>query len=157
MTNRFRLCMVMLLATGIALSQTQKPDPGLVQSLTKQLGVTPAQATGGAGAIFSLAKTNLSAEDFAKIAGVVPGMNGFIQAAPKQPADGAASAASALGPLTGGSSAGAAGGLLSLGGSFKSLGLSPQMASQFAPVIQQYLSHKGGGGIASIFSKAVGL
>jgi hypothetical protein len=150
--------MVMLLATGIALSQTQKPDPGLVQSLTKQLGVTPAQATGGAGAIFSLAKTNLSAEDFAKIAGVVPGMNGFIQAAPKQPADGAASsAASALGPLTGGSSAGAAGGLLSLGGSFKSLGLSPQMASQFAPVIQQYLSHKGGGGIASIFSKAVGL
>jgi hypothetical protein len=47
--------------------------------------------------------------------------------------------------------------LLSLGGTFKKLGMSPQMATQFAPVIQKYLSSKGGSGVASIFGKAIGL
>jgi len=152
------LSTLVLVLTSIAFCQSKAPDPGLVNSLTSQLGVTPQQATGGAGAIFSLAKSQLSAQDFGKIASVVPGMNGFLNAAPAPQADAASSAASALGPLTGGgASGGAASGLLSLGGAFKSLGLSPQMATQFAPVIQKYLSSKGGSGIASIFGKAVGL
>jgi hypothetical protein len=158
MKRCIRLSTLVLALTCLALSQSKAPDPGLVNSLTKQLGVTPEQATGGAGAIFSLAKNNLSAQDFGKIASVVPGMNGFLNAAPAPQADAASSAASAIGPLTGGgASAGAASGLLSLGGAFNSLGLSPQMATQFAPVIQKYLSSKGGSGIASIFGKAVGL
>jgi hypothetical protein len=153
-----RLFTFAFVVTCVAFCQSKAPDPGLVNSLTKQLGVTPEQATGGAGAIFSLAKNNLSAQEFGKIASVVPGMSGFLNAAPAPQADAASSAASALGPLTGGgASGGAASGLLSLGSSFKSLGLSPQMATQFAPVIQKYLSSKGGSGIASIFGKAVGL
>jgi hypothetical protein len=131
--------------------------------LTKQLGVTPQQATGGAGAIFSLAKNNLSSADFGKLASAVPGMGGFLNAAPKPQNDAASSAASsaasALGPVTGGAAGGAAanaGGLLSLGSSFKSLGLSPEMATKFAPVMQQYLASKSGK-VASIFSKAVGM
>ena len=35
----------------------QAPNPDLVGKLTKELKVTPEQATGGAGAIFSLAKS----------------------------------------------------------------------------------------------------
>jgi hypothetical protein len=82
--------------------------------------------------------------------------------------------ASALGQITGGgadaskaagsAAAGAAGGavgagsgLMSLGSSFQSIGLSPDMATKFAPVMQQYLASKGGPGVASSFASAVGL
>ena len=40
----------------------------LVNLLTRQLSVTEKQAEGGAGSIFQVAKNNLSAEDFSKIA-----------------------------------------------------------------------------------------
>jgi len=156
---------------GFAQAAAKQPDPGLVGMLTKQLGVTPEQATGGAGAIFSLAKNNLSSADFGTLASAVPGMGGFLKAAPKPQNDAAgsaaSSAASALGPLTGGAAGSATGGaaggaaanasgLLSLGSAFKSLHLSPEMATKFAPVMQQYLAGKGGK-VASIFSKAVGM
>jgi hypothetical protein len=160
----FMFILVMFTGTHVfAQAAAKAPDPGLVGMLTKQLGVTPQQATGGAGAIFSLAKNNLSSADFSKIASAVPGMGSFLNAAPKPQNDAtssaASSAASALGPLAGGASGGAAAnatGLLGLGSSFKSLGLSPEMATKFAPVIQQYLASKGGG-VASIFSKAIGM
>jgi len=154
------LTLTVLSAQAFVFAQAaaKPPDPGLVGMLTKQLGVTPEQATGGAGAIFSLAKSNLSSADFGKIASAVPGMGGFLNAAPKPQNDAASSAASALGPLTGGAAgaAGGASGLLSVGSAFKSLGLSPEMATKFAPVMQQYLASKGGS-LASIFSKAVGM
>lgn len=160
----FMFALLLFAGTHVfAQAAAKQPDPGLVGMLTKQLGVTPEQATGGAGAIFSLAKNNLSSADFGKLASAVPGMGGFLNAAPKPQNDAASSAASALGPLTGGAAGGAAGGaganasgLLSLGSSFKSLHLSPEMATKFAPVIQQYLTTKGGS-VASIFSKAVGM
>ena len=38
----------------------QPASPELVGQLTKELSVTPQQATGGAGALFSLTKTKLS-------------------------------------------------------------------------------------------------
>lgn len=172
----FVVAFVLVVLTSSAWAQAAPaaatPDPGLVGALTKQLGVTQAQATGGAGALFSLAKNNLSAADFSKISSTVPGMDGFLNAAPKTGqagAEPASSAASNLGPLSGaagaagstGSSAASAapsaGGLLSLGNSFKSLGMSPDMATKFAPVVQQYLGSKGGSGVASIFSKAIGM
>jgi hypothetical protein len=53
--------------------------------------------------------------------------------------------------------AGAGGGLMSLGSQFQSIGLSPDMATKFAPVMQQYLSSKGGPSVASSFGSAVGL
>jgi hypothetical protein len=163
--------LVMFTSTAWAQARTAAtPDPGLVGMLTKQLGVTQTQATGGAGALFSLAKDNLSSADFSKISSVVPGMNGFLKAAPKTEQGSAApatSAASNLGPLSGAANAAGAsaasaasnagGGILSLGNSFKALGMSPDMATKFAPVVQQYLGGKGGSGVASIFSKAVGI
>jgi hypothetical protein len=51
----------------------------LVGSLTKDLGVTPEQARGGAGSLFSLAKGKMPAADFAS---AVPGMDGLLEAAP---------------------------------------------------------------------------
>ena len=73
-------CVFVLLA--VVTGQAQAPNPAtkaaknpsseLINQLTQQLSVTPKQAAGGAGTLFGLAKSNLSANDFGKIAAVVP-------------------------------------------------------------------------------------
>jgi Protein of unknown function VcgC/VcgE (DUF2780) len=140
---------------GIVLVQAQapaaaNPNPDLVGKLTQQLGVTPAQATGGAGALFGLAKTKLSPEQFSKVAAAVPGMNGFLKAAPAA-GSGGSSAMGSLGSMV----PGKAGGLASLAGSFNSLGMSPSMVTKFAPVLENYVGSKGGASTASLLAGAL--
>jgi Protein of unknown function VcgC/VcgE (DUF2780) len=138
---------------------TATGNSDLVSQLTSQLNITPQQATGGAGAIFGLAKTRLSPEQFSKIAAAVPGMNGLLHAAPRTPTAGTPSATSgsAVGSLSSLGSAvpGNAGGLASLATSFHSLGLSPGMAGKFVPVLQQYVGAKGGSNTAAMFAGAL--
>ena len=80
--------LVFAVLLGIAQAQnsvkaaSKAPSPELVGDLTKQLSITPTQATGGAGALFGLAKSRLGAAALATFAAVVPGMNGFLKAAP---------------------------------------------------------------------------
>jgi len=133
---------------GIASSHAQNPE--LVGQLTKQLSVSSAQASGGAGALFNLAKSRLSSDEFSKVAGAVPGMDGLLQAAPKADSGGS----SALGSL-GAKLPGGAGGLASVAGSFNSLGLSPDMATKFVPVITKFLESKGGASVGSLFAGAM--
>ncbi len=152
-----RVIVCLLLMIGVAGAQlpdvTKKtataPDPDLIGKLTKELNVSPKQATGGAGAIFGLAKTQLKPAEFSKLAAAVPGMDGFLKAAPS------AKTGSSLGSLESVLPSGSAGGLASLAGSFKSLGLSPDMATKFVPVMQDYLKSKGGSGVASLLSGAL--
>jgi len=145
------LCSIFLVAVLCAQAPTAKnpkyPDPELISQLSNGLKVTPDQATGGAGAIFGLVKSHLSAGDFSKLAAVVPGMGGFLNAAPSP------GGASAMGSLPGMPTS--AGGLASLAGSFQSLGLSPSMIGKFAPIMQNYIGKKGGSGLASLFSGAL--
>jgi hypothetical protein len=70
---------VFIAAQTIPAFSLQPPSPELVGDLTKGLSITPQQATGGAGALFGLAKSQLSAADFGKIAAVVPGMGNFSE------------------------------------------------------------------------------
>jgi hypothetical protein len=154
-------CLLVLLAVVAGQAQAQNsvtsvaksPSPELVGDLTKQLSITPAQATGGAGALFGLAKSRLSAPDFSKISAVVPGMNGLLKAAP------AASSLSSggLSGISGLSKSlpGGAGGLASVASSFQKLGLSPDMISKFAPVLTQFVQAKGGSSVASLLSGAL--
>jgi len=60
---------------------------GLVDMLVSQLGVTSDQATGGAGAIFNLAKERLAPDEFSQIAGAVPGIDSMMGAAPTAAAE----------------------------------------------------------------------
>jgi len=119
--------------------------PGLVNTLVQQLGITPEQATGGAGSIFSMVKQGMNSTDFAKVSNAVPGMDQLLAAAPGQaaPSSGMTGlmglAASALGR-----SGGSLGNLASLAGSFQSLGLNSGMISQFIPVILQAVQSQGG-------------
>ena len=133
---------------GLAEGQGGAPSPELVGMLTKELNVTPEQATGGTGALFGLAKSRLKPEEFSQVSDAVPGMDGFLKAAPNQ---GGGSALGSLGSVL----SGGPGGLASVAGSFGSLGLSPDMVSKFIPVIAQYVQSKGGASVASLLIGAL--
>lgn len=153
-------CVFAVLALAAASAQTQggittaakSPSPALVGQLSKQLSITPTQATGGAGTLFGLAKSRLSAPEFSKIAAVVPGMNGLLKAAPAaRPASGGLSGISGLSSgLPGG-----AGGMVSAATSFQKLGLSPDMAPKFVPILTQYVQSRGGANVGSLLSKGL--
>ena len=55
----------------------------LVGLLTDQLGVTQDQATGGAGALFKMAKDNLSENDFGTVKNALRGIDTLMQSAPE--------------------------------------------------------------------------
>ncbi len=147
LTLLFMLAVPSSLAQSTA-SKKEAPSPELVDQLTKGLSVTPAQATGGAGALFSLAKGRLSASDFSKVASVVPGMNGFLKAAP--PAEKSSGLSDLTSALPGG-----LGGLASTATSFQKLGLSPDMVGKFVPILTQFVQSKGGANVASLLSGAL--
>jgi len=100
------------------------------------------------GALFGLAKSRLKPEEFIQVSDAVPGMDGFLKAAPKQ------STGSPLGSVTS-ALPGEAGGLASVAGSFKKLGLSPDMVSKFVPVLTQFVHSKGGATAASLLAGAL--
>jgi hypothetical protein len=128
---------------------TKNPSPELVGNLTKELSITPEQAIGGSGALFGLAKTRLKPEDFTKVAGAVPGMDGLLKAAPKPKSKkGVAGALGAMGDVL----PGQAGGLASAAGAFQSLGLSPAQMIKFVPIMTQFVNLKGGAGVGNLLS-----
>jgi len=116
---------------------------GLVSLLTGNLGVTTPQAEGGAGAILSYAKQQLSPGDFTKVAGAVPEMDGLLKAAPQTPTSGLSKAMGGASSMLGGGAAKAEG-LASVGESFSKLGMQPDMVNKFVPTILQYVESNGG-------------
>jgi len=114
---------------------------GLVNTLSKKLGVSNDQAMGGAGALFGLAKKAMSSSEFAKVSESIPGMESLLAAAPK--ASGMAEKLGGLGAMMGGDAEKATG-LASVAGSFSKLGLSPDMAGKFVPEILDYAKSSGG-------------
>jgi hypothetical protein len=146
---------VALAASGLAIhAQTTGAEgtanPELVGNLAKTLNATPKQAEGAAGALFGLAKSRLKPEDWTKVAGAVPGMDGLLAAAPVVGAGGAAGAASAV---TGGKAA--ASGLGSLAGAFSALNLSPSLASKAVPVLTQFVTKSGGADVGKLLAGAL--
>jgi len=93
----------------------------LLGLLTNQLGVSSDQALGGAGAIFSSAQQNMSADDFSSLADAVPGFGEMLSAAPEtEPGDDM------------------------LGAAFKALGMETDMVKSFMPIVLGYVDRTGG-------------
>lgn len=130
-------------------TKVSNPSPELVGQLTKKLSITPEQAIGGSGALFGLAKTKLKPDDFLKVSNAVPGMDGLLNAAPK--VDTSNDPLSSMGSML----PGKAGSIASLAGSFKQLGMSPQMVTKFLPVMTQFVKVKGGTEVAGLLSGAL--
>ena len=146
------LLVAMTLSSAALLAQTGAPgiaNPALVDSLAKELGSTPQQAEGAAGALFGLAKTRLNPADWSKVAGAVPGMDGLLQAAPAPPTG---TGTTGLGALT---SAAGLGGLSSVAGSFTKLGLSPAMVAKAIPVLTSFVTKSGGAGVGQLLAGAL--
>src|SRR3954469_19790885 len=59
-----------------------KASPELVKALSTEIGGTAEQSAGAAGALFSVAKSRLKAEEFAQVSKAVPGMSSLLKAAP---------------------------------------------------------------------------
>ena len=127
---------------GANVGNAQTSD--LVGMLTSQLGVSQQQASGGAGSLLSFAKDQMSAGDFDVVSSELPDVDSLIGAAP----DTGSSALGSLGALSSGSSllGGSSGGLGDMAGvasTFSDLGLSPDMVTQFVPVILEYAQTSG--------------
>ena len=147
----FVFCAKDMLSQDAATTVTQSASPELIGELTKSLSITPAQASGGAGALFGLAKSRLSPADFSKVAACVPGMDSLIKSAPAAPSGTSIPGFSGIqSSLPAG-----VGGLPSAAGSFQKLGLSPSMAGKFVPLLTSFVQAKGGSGVASLLSGAL--
>jgi hypothetical protein len=120
----------------------------LVGQLTKSLSVTPTQARGGAGSLFALAKTRLNADEFSKVSSAVPGMSGLLKAAPAVTGNSEFSGLESSLP-------GNMGRTVEVAEAFHKLGLSPEMAGKFVPVMTKYVESRGGSSTASLLEKAL--
>jgi hypothetical protein len=123
-----------------------KASPELVGSLSKELGASPEQAAGAAGALFGIAQSRLKPEQFSQVSKAVPGMDMLLKAAPMAAAagGGAAGAASMLG--------GSAAGLAGAASAFSKLGLKPELVAKAVPVLTSFVSKSGGANVGSLLA-----
>jgi len=144
----FVLAGVWVQAQNSVASSAKDSSSELVGKLTKELSITRPQARGGAGALFALAKSRLTEDEFSKVSAAVPGMSGLLKAAPA-PAEHSefSSLESAL--------PGNMGRMAEAAEAFHKLGLSPEMAGKFLPVMTKFVESKGGLSTASLLEKAL--
>ena len=134
-----------------AAAAAAKASPALIGALSKEIGATPEQSAGAAGALFGVAKSRLQADQFSQVAGAVPGMDLLLKAAPTGGGGGA------LGAVTGGLGqlGGSAGGLAGAASAFSKLGLSPDMVSKAIPVLTSFVTKSGGANVGSLLAGAL--
>jgi len=138
-----------------AINAAQAVQPGsLSELLMQRTGVTQAQAQGGAGALFQVAKSQMQAGAFAQLEQAVPGLQGMINAAPalsQQPSGGLAERLSSIAGVSGGT----AGNLVALASAFQQQGMSPVMVQQFIPVVIDYVKAHGNDALVNTLSTAL--
>ena len=122
-----------------------KASPELVGALSQEIGATPEQAAGAAGALFGVAKSRLKADEFSQVAKAVPGMDALLKAAPA-----AGGASAALSQVAGG-----AGGMTAAASAFSKLGLKPDMVAKAVPVLTSFVGKSGGANVGSLLAGAL--
>jgi hypothetical protein len=118
-----------------------KASPELVGALSKEIGASPEQAAGAAGALFGVAKSRLKPEEFSQVSKAVPGMDALLGAAP------AAGTSGALSQLSG-----TASGLAGAAAAFSKLGLKPELVAKAVPILTSFVTKSGGAGIGSLLA-----
>ena len=134
--------------TGAA-SAAVKASPALVGALAKEIGATPEQAAGAAGALFGVAKSRLAPQEFSQVATAVPGMDALLSAAPAT--TGAVGTAGTLSQQLGGF----ASGLASAATAFSKLGLKPDMVAKAVPVLTSFVTKSGGASVGTLLAGAL--
>lgn len=161
---RIMTCVALLTASAAVTARSAEPQaaasktalsaaeasPALVGALSKEIGATPQQAAGAAGALFGVAKSRLNANDFSQVSNAVPGMDLLLKAAPQA---GGAVGTSGISSLS--NMAGAAGGLAGAASAFSKLGLSPDLVARAIPVLTSFVSKSGGAKVAALLAGAL--
>jgi Protein of unknown function VcgC/VcgE (DUF2780) len=140
MQRRIFVVATLLLAALLPGCESMKSaggTPDLTSLLTKQLGVTDSQASGGVGSMLQLAQEKLTSGQFDSVAKAIPGSQKYLDNAKK---------------LLGGGKVGDAGGLKS---AFSKLGMSPDMVDKFKPVVTNYAGEVGGPQVKSLLESAL--
>lgn len=110
-----------------------------VMALAEQVGVTANQAVGGLGAILSLAKNKVSAEDFSKLTSGLPSAEKYMKAAGDMGVKGDDIKDA-----------------INLKDAYKKLGMSEQAVSAFSPAAINFVRSSGGEAAAGVLS-SIGL
>lgn len=141
------MCVALIAVSAAA--QTESPaaaaakaSPDLVGALSKELSATPDQAAGAAGALFGVAKSRLSAADFAQVSKAVPGMASLLKAAP-------AVGGKSANPLA------QAGGIAAAASAFSKLGLAPDLVAKAIPVLTSFVTKSGGADVGKLLAGAL--
>jgi uncharacterized protein VcgC/VcgE DUF2780 len=129
-----------------AASAAANASPDLTAALSKEIGATPEQSAGAAGALFGIAKSHLQAAEFAQIAKAVPGMSALLKAAPHT----GGKSSSPLSQL-----AGSAGALGAAAAAFSNLGLSPDLVAKAIPVLTSFVTKSGGANLGNLLAGAL--
>jgi|SRR5215831_1424266 len=128
---------VIAFAAAIGLASSGSPGSSLVSitdMLGKSLGVSGDQASGGVGSILSLAQNKLSASDYTKVASAIPGSDQYVQKAKD------------LGAVPSGGITDKSG----LDAAYQKLGISPEVAKKFTPMVVDYAGKVGGSTVGSL-------
>ena len=137
--------------TPQAAAAAAQASPGLIAALSKEIGATPEQAAGAAGALFSVARARLTPGEFSQVSAAVPGMDALLKAAP--PAI-TGSAPIVTTGLTGrAASAGGTLGAAAMG--FSQLGLKPDAIGKAVAVLTAFVNQSGGAGVGSLLAGAL--
>jgi hypothetical protein len=125
----------------------------LTKRLTKELGITKAQAQGGLVALLRTAQKNMEPGDFDELVLDIPGADKLLKSAP--PPSTLASLAGGLGSLFGGKKS--PGRWAGLAASFAELGIPIDTAKKFGPIVIDYVEHHGGEDLVDKIKDALGL
>jgi hypothetical protein len=126
----------------------------LVKMLSSQLSVTEPQASGGAGALFSMAKGALSETDYGKVASAMPEVSNLIKSAPavsestSDASDKVAGLAGGLGSIT--KAVDGANKYAAVYDQFKQLGLDKGKVAQYVPVVLSFANSEGGESVMNL-------
>lgn len=145
------LCILTASCVDAQTSAIASAGTGLISQLSKGLAISPTQAKGGAATLFSLAKSRLTADEFSKVSSAVPNMGTLLKAAP--PLTHQSEFSSLESELPG--SMGSMGRMAEAAEAFHKLGLSPDMAVKFLPIMSKYVESRGGADTAGLLEKAL--
>ena len=112
----------------------------LIKRLTKELGVSKAQAEGGLVALLRAGQQNMARSDFEQFVADVPGAEQLLKKAP--PPSTLSSLAGGIGSLFGGRNS--PGRWAGLAASFTELGVDLTTAKKFGPIVIEHVREHGG-------------
>ena len=126
--------------TKDAMASLESATGGSMSSLLQgQLGLSEDQADGSIGSLLSLAGEKLSAGDFDKLAGMIPGADKYLESA------------KSLGAVTEPLKS-----LADLNQSLAALGISPETIGKFVPMVTDYLGKLGGDDAKALLAQVLG-